>query len=178
MTLRTSSTRRSCRLSLFCWLGFSAIALAQPGQAIYTDALVNGWQNWGWATLNFNNVAPVHSGSASISISAAAWQAIYLHHDAFASSAYTNLAFWIHGGPGGGQRLQVQAMLSGTAQLPVQLAPLPANAWQQITLSLDSLSVANKPNLDVVNVRLGGLVSVLERAFLLGLSPEHFIVAV
>ena len=29
---------------------------------------------------------------------ASAWQAIYLHHDAFDSSGYSSLVFWIHGG--------------------------------------------------------------------------------
>ena len=55
---------------------------AQAGQQIYTDTLANGWQNWSWATVNFANLSPVHSGSSSISVSAAAWQAVYLEHAA------------------------------------------------------------------------------------------------
>ena len=35
---------------------------------IYDDALENGWENWGWATLNYTNTSPVHSGSDSISV--------------------------------------------------------------------------------------------------------------
>src|SRR5204862_7711261 len=46
------------------------------------------------------------------------------------------------------QLLQVAALPSGSAQPPVALPPLPADAWQKITIPLSSLGVANKPNLD------------------------------
>src|ERR1051325_10571628 len=135
-------------LGWFCVLLFGPPAAAQTDQQIYTDALVNGWQNWSWATVNLSATSPVHSGTRSASVTADAWEAIYLHHDAFVSSGYNNLVFWIHGGSTGGQRLQVQAELSGAAQTAVPLAALPANTWQKITISLASLGVANKPNLD------------------------------
>jgi hypothetical protein len=128
--------------------GLSQAGLAQVGQGIYADSLLNGWQNWGWATLDYNNTSPVHSGAKSISVSATAGQAIYLHHDAFDTSSYASLTFWIHGGSSGGQRLQVQALLNGAAQSATLLPALPASTWQQITLPLASLGVANKPNLD------------------------------
>lgn len=60
----------------------------------------------------------------------------------------SDLVFSIHGGSAGGQLLQVQALLNGTAQTAVALAPLPANTWQKVTLSLASLAVAGKPNMD------------------------------
>src|SRR5262245_15966919 len=131
-----------------CVLFFAVLARAQTDQPIYTEALLNGWQNWSWAVVNLSATSPVHSGTRSASVSADAWEAIYLHHDAFDSSGYTDLTFWIHGGSTGGQLLQVQAQLSGTAQTAVALAPLPANTWQKFTISLASLGVANKPNLD------------------------------
>ena len=96
-------------LSIVCLL--STTARAQTDQVIYTDSLQNNWQNYSWATVNFNNSNPVHDGSASISVNAAAWQALYLHHPAQSSDNYTNLVFWIHGGASGGQRLQVQGLL-------------------------------------------------------------------
>jgi alpha-L-arabinofuranosidase len=123
-------------------------AWAQGDQVVFNDALINGWQNWSWATVNPANSSPVHSGTRSISVIAGAWQAIYLHHDAFDSSGLTDLVFWIHGGSSGGQRLQVQGLLNGTAQSAVSLSPLTANSWQKITISLASLGVANKPNMD------------------------------
>ncbi|PYI79911.1 MAG: alpha-L-arabinofuranosidase, partial [Verrucomicrobia bacterium] len=144
------------RLSIICFLGcccvliFGPFAAAQTDQQIYADSLVNGWQNWSWATVNLSATSPVHSGTRSASVNADAWEAIYLHHDAFDSSGYSDLVFWIHGGSTGGQLLQVQALLGGTAQTAVLVAPLPANTWQKITISLASLGVANKPNLDGV----------------------------
>ena len=129
----------------------SAIILATSAfadQATYSDSLLNGWENWSWATVNLAASSPVHTGSKSISVTAAAWQALYLHHTAFDSSNFTHLSFWIHGGSSGGQRLLVQAQLNGTAQTAVGLPPLAAGSWQQITLSLSSLGVANKSNLD------------------------------
>src|SRR5712691_8044140 len=80
---------------------------AQTDQSIYNDSLQNLWANWGWATLNYNNTTPVHSGAKSISVTFTdnTSQGIYLHHDAFDSSGYTNLTFWIHGGASGGQQL-------------------------------------------------------------------------
>ena len=102
-------------------------AQAQTGQSIYTDSLQNGWENWSWATVNLSNANPVHAGSTSISVNSGAWQAFYLHHAAFSTSGYTNLSFWIHGGTFGGQRLQVQALVNGTAQTAYVLPPLAAN---------------------------------------------------
>src|ERR1700693_5926928 len=142
---------RSPRLSGFilcCLLGLVEPGLAQVNQPIYTDSLTNAWQDWSWATVNIANSAPVHSGSESISVTAAAWQALFLHHDAFDTGGYSNLTFWIHGGPTGGQRLQVQALLNGASQAAIALAPLTSNTWQQIVLSLASLGVTNKPNMD------------------------------
>jgi hypothetical protein len=138
------------RLSRHLLVGVVALAakFALADQAVYNDSLLNGWENWSWASVNLAATSPVHSGTSSIAVTTAAWQAIYLHHAAFNSSSYTHLSFWIHGGSTGGQRLQVQALLNGTAQTAVALAPLAANTWQQITLSLSSLGVANNANLD------------------------------
>ena len=44
---------------------------ARADQIIYDNALENGWQNWGWATLNYANPSPVHSGSDSVSVTIA-----------------------------------------------------------------------------------------------------------
>jgi hypothetical protein len=127
---------------------FSQAARAQSNQSVYTDSLQSGWENWSWAATVLNNLSPTHAGTASIKITATAYQALYLHHAAFDSSPYASLSFWIHGGTSGGQRMQVQALLSGAAQTAVPIGPLAANAWQQVTIPLSSLGAANKPNLD------------------------------
>ena len=66
-------------LPIFCCPAGSAHA--QTDQSVYSDALDNGWQNWSWATVNLSNSRPVQSGSASISVTAGPYQALYLHHD-------------------------------------------------------------------------------------------------
>jgi hypothetical protein len=142
--------RRAC-CQWSCWL-LAALALqltARADQIIYDNALENSWQNWGWATLNYNNTSPVHSGSASVSVTiATGTQAIYIAHTAFDSSPYTNLVFWINGGPTGGQQLKVQGHANGLAQASTNLPPLMTNTWQQFTIPLTILGVANSPNMD------------------------------
>jgi hypothetical protein len=120
------------------------ILRAQSDETVYADALANGWQNWSWTTVNLSNTQPVQAGGDSIGVSATAYQALYLHHDAFDSSLYGNLVFWINGGATGGQLLQVQATLNGTAQTVVALPALAANSWQQISIPLSSLGVQSK----------------------------------
>src|SRR4029077_17907580 len=102
---------RKCALPTFglmTWLTVTS-APAQSNQSIYTDSLQNGWENWSWATNNFANTSPVHSGSDSISVTCSTYQAVYFHNPPFAPTLYTNLVFWINGGPTGGQPLQVNA---------------------------------------------------------------------
>jgi hypothetical protein len=120
-----------------CFLMVPRPALAQSAQIIYDDALENGWQidPWDSVTINTGNTSPVHSGSDSISVSASNYGALYLAHAAFNTSAYSNLTFWINGGTGGGQLLQAQALVNGNEQTAVLLSALPANSWQQISLS-------------------------------------------
>ena len=123
-------------------------AQAQGDQTIYTDALQNGWQDWSWAAVGEANASPVHSGSDSLSVSAGAYQALYVHHAAFDSTPYAAVTFWINGGPAGGQTVQVQAELNGQPQTAYPVPALAANAWQSVTIPLAALGVAGKPNLD------------------------------
>src|SRR5262249_18655608 len=111
------------RRGAFAWLLVLALAphlSAQIDQPIYTDSLQNGWQNWGWTAINYNNSSPLHSGAASISVTITqGWQAIYIAHNTFDSTPYTNLTFWLHGGTSGGQQLQLQGHSSGNPDAAV-----------------------------------------------------------
>jgi hypothetical protein len=139
----------------FCSL-LAALALqsaARADQIIYDNALENGWQNWGWATLNYSNTSPVHSGSDSISVTIApGYQGIQIWHPDMDSTPYTNLTFWLNGGSSGGQSLQVYGLLdAGGSQNQgqsnhYQLPTLAANTWQQFSVPLSVLGVAGKPN--------------------------------
>lgn len=119
-------------------------------QAIYTDSLQNGWQDWGWATINYNNASPVHSGSKSVAVTITdnSSQAIYIAHGAFDCTPYTNITFWINGGASGGQKLLIQGHAGGTQQTITNLPTLPTNAWVQMSFSLVDLGVANRSDFD------------------------------
>jgi hypothetical protein len=134
------------------------LAIAQANLPIYTDTLVNGFQNWSWAPNNFANTSPVHSGSYSISASATDWEALYFEHTDFNTAFYSNLCFWINGGPQGGQVLQVLGLLGSTGQTPYLLPSLLANTWQQFTIPLSALGVAGQTNCDGfwVQITAGG----------------------
>ena len=129
-------------------IGLGFRVFGQTDQPIYTDTLQNGWQNWGWASLNYNNTSPLHSGADSISVTFVdtTSQAIYIEHNAFDSSPYASLSFWINGGTAGGQKLHIQGLLGGNYQPGVTLAPLPTNSWQHINITLAALGVASQPN--------------------------------
>lgn len=126
-------------------------AFAQVNVPIYTDQLINGFQNWGFATLNYANAAPVHSGTSSISITATGpWQGIQVFHSDIDASLFSSLSLWINGGVGG-QQLQMFGMRDTTNQNAWQrpgytLPILGTNTWQQLTISLSALQVANASN--------------------------------
>ena len=126
---------------------------AHANQIIYDGALENDWQNWGWATLNFTNLSPVYSGNDSISVTITSpWQGLQLYHPDQDSTLFTNITFWLNGGSGGGQKLQVYGLLDedGTANEGqneyYELPPLTANNWQQFTVPLSTLGVADRAN--------------------------------
>src|ERR1039457_6252170 len=126
--------------------GVTLQTVTQMNQVIYNDSLQNGWMNYGWTKIDCANTSVVHSGSDSIAVTITnGYQAIYLRHNSFDSTPYTNLTFWISGGSSGGQQLNVQAIVGDMAQSAVSLSALVTN-WQQITLSLASLNAANQPN--------------------------------
>lgn len=142
-------------LSMLLLAGLAHPLSAQTDQAVYTDSLQNGWQNWSWnSSENFASSAFVHSGTSSIAVTITNnyitnyWGAIFLHHTAFDSSPYTNLTFWINGGTAGGQQLQLAATLSGSGQPSVAIPAPTANTWQQVSIPLASLGAANTVNLD------------------------------
>ncbi len=134
--------------AVFAWAG---TVLAQD-QTVYDDALQNGWQSYGWATLNFSNTSPVHNGPHSISVvdPTTSYQALYLHHSAFDPSLYQSLSFWIYPTKAGTNELNLEATLSGNAQAAIHLSftAQQINKWQQVTQSLASLGVAGNPGFD------------------------------
>ena len=126
---------------------------ARADQIIYDDALENGWQNWGWATIDYDNTAPVHSGSKSVSVTfASAWQGFQICHTDIDSTPFASIGFWLNGGSSGGQKLQVFGLLHAGGTLnqaqktAYAIGPLAANRWQQFKVPLSALSVAGQGN--------------------------------
>ena len=148
-TLNHPLPRRWLAWGCVALLALASPALANDDQLVYSERLNNGWANWGYnAILNFNNSSPVHSGSNSLSATMPAWSRIWFVHDPIDTSLYTNFTFWVNGGTSGGQHLQVAASTNGVDGTWINIGPLPANSWQQITVSLAALGVANQTNLN------------------------------
>jgi hypothetical protein len=120
---------------------------AQTNLPVFTDRLQDGWANWSWASTS-NSPCFLHSGTNALAVTAGAWQAAYFHHAALDATWFTNLVLWIHGASGGGQRLQVQGLLSGSAQSSTNLPALAGGAWQQFVIPLKTLGVEGSATFD------------------------------
>ncbi len=120
---------------------------AQANLPLYTDNLVNGFQNWSWATVNFSATAFVHTGTNSISVvNNTNYQALYLEYPNFNTAPYASLNFWINGGASGGQSVTVHGVVNGNGAGSYPIGPLTAGTWQQFTIPLSSLGIANVTN--------------------------------
>ena len=137
-------------------LSAAAEAVAQAPLPIYTDHLVNGFEDWSWATHDLNNTSPVHSGNNSISVSATAWQALSFYHSAFNTAPYASLSFWGHGGSAGGQVLQAYVQVNGVDQPAMLLSALAANTWRQFNVPLSSLNADGQSNVTRFYLQLTG----------------------
>ena len=129
------------------------------GMSIYGDALVNGWNNWSWASANTGSAATVHTGSTAIAVNTDAFEALYLQHAPLPTDAYESLKFWIHGGATGGQTFNLAALRSDGAQPAVHIGPLPAGTWQEFVIPLAQLGVANVADLSGVWLQENGGVT-------------------
>ena len=121
---------------------------------VFDDALLNSWQNWSWATVNFSNPSPVHAGTTSISVHEVnAFDGLYLHHTNIDSSLYKTVSFWLNGGATGGQQLQVYATASGTGQGTYPLPALAPNTWIQFTIPLSYLGMGARGDFDGIVIQ-------------------------
>jgi hypothetical protein len=133
-----------------CLLQISAARLCgQANQIIYSNSLQNGWVDESWATDNLANTNPVLSGfSNSISVFCTEYGALQLSQTPSSSAPYTNLTFWLNGGDTGGQVLTVTGTLDEVDQTLYTLPPLAANTWQEFTIPLSAIGVADQPDFD------------------------------
>ena len=141
------------RVALVAVIGLAAIpATAAPvatraadaradDVVIYDDGLSAGWDNWSWdTTANLGAGTPAR-GSASIGVKYnAAWAGFSLRINApLNTSSYSALSFWAYGAAGG-TPLQFfsQSSDGGGNSSQVDL-DVPANTWQQFTVTLAAL---------------------------------------
>jgi len=136
----------------------SQVTNAQANLPIYTDHLVNGFQDWSWAPRNWANTTLLHTGTNSLAVTPNNFgDGISFHQSAFNTSIYSSLSFWANGGTNGGQTLDVYATLDNTDQPHLNLSPaLTANTWQQYVVPLANLGAANKANLTKITIQLLG----------------------
>ena len=125
-------------------------AKAQSGFPVYTDNLVNGFQDWSFnSTRNFSNPTPTNSGSHSISVTiTSGFGALDLEQPSdFNTTLYSSISFWINGGAVGGQRLQIFIRLDHNVQsVTFALPKLQTNVWQQVIIPLSAIGAAGITN--------------------------------
>jgi hypothetical protein len=124
----------------------ATVDAAATNLPIYGDSLAAGWADWSWnTTRDPANPAPVHGGSASLSVRhTQGWAGLFLHADpAVDLAGYTHLRFWIHGGSTGGQRIRIVADGDGDNAYAVTA---PANTWQQVAIPLAELGTSTSLN--------------------------------
>jgi hypothetical protein len=144
-------------------LALAHSAFAQGSLTVYLNQLVNGFQDWGWATRNYANTVYYHSASNSISVTIAnPWDGLQIYHPDMDDTLYTSISLWLHGGPTGGQALQVYGLLhvgstNNWSNGPRYSLATLNTSWQQFTVPLSSLGVANHSNFTgfVIQDRLG-----------------------
>jgi len=150
--------RLAFRIPLAVGLFAATTAFGQANLPIYTNHLVNTFQDWSWGNHNFADTAQAHSGNDSISLTPNTWDGICFGSINFNATLYTNLVFWVHGGTAGGQNLYVYLLYGTSGQGPsVYLAPLTAGNWQQIVIPISSLGAASLTNVNhiIIQVNIG-----------------------
>lgn len=148
-------------------LASSQLLPAQASLPVYTDNLVNGFQDWSWIPDNLANTSPVHSGTYSISATTdnpSSYQALSFeepicnsYQGGFNNTLYEDFVFWANGGSTGGQLLRVYAQYGTNATNPnmnYSLSALPTNSWRQYIIPLSSLLPAGVSNLCRISIQL------------------------
>jgi len=112
--------------------------------SVYTDALVEGVQNWSWgAEIDLGNADPAHNGSASIAvtINSAEWGGLYVALDnMLQANAITGISFWIHGGNTGGQALLAKLIDGNNGNWDPAISIQPeANTWTEVKIMLEDV---------------------------------------
>jgi len=153
---------RALRVLLLCSVTAS---VAAQDLAVYTDGLLNGFQDYSYGGgSNFANAAPFHNGAPSIAFTGnASFNAVSFYHatGTFAAGAYSGLRFFLNGGAAGGQQIYLMIESGGATVLPnpVLLTPyvaggaIPAGAWAQVDVPFSALAFSNDGSFDRIDIQ-------------------------
>lgn len=78
--------------------GTNTVTTASSSLAIYSDGLVNSFQDWSWATsYSLTDTTHVHSGTYAIEFVATNYGGVYFHTTtSFTLGSYTSLVFYVY----------------------------------------------------------------------------------
>jgi hypothetical protein len=145
------------------WINSAATATAHadhipptstPPVYLYREGLEPGWDtSWSWNTafsLNSTDVAAAE-GTKSIKVNHnSPWAGIYFRHAPFSTTGKTHLRFAVHGGPTGGQKLQVITydengnVISIIRPDPYATGGFVADAWKSVSIPLADIRASNR----------------------------------
>jgi hypothetical protein len=117
-------------------------AVPANSMSVYDTALGAGWQNWSWAKTELS-VELNGSARRPIKVEAGAYQALYLHHDAFSTTGFMKLNFLIQGSAPDGE-VRVFALTDGKVVGAGKLVKLSNTGWTQVMIPLATLEVEDK----------------------------------
>jgi poly(3-hydroxybutyrate) depolymerase len=129
-------------------------------QAIYDDALQNGFENFSWGTVDFNNTATPHSGTKSILFTAHSFQGLSFARPAqpVSVAAYPELRFWIRGGSGG-ENFNVSLQSGATLHTDVPLAQfitggaVAAGAYREVRIRFADPPMSYNGTFERINIQ-------------------------
>jgi hypothetical protein len=134
---------------------------------IYSQMLNNGWSDWGWVTHYATNNPNFNGSNSMVFAASGSYQAWWLVHDPIDTRIYNSLTFWLNGGSPGGQTVGIVAEAGSTWMNEIYVNA-PNNTWQQYTISLASLGIANITNL--TGIQIWNSSSAQPRFYIAGIS--------
>lgn len=135
-------TPKSLFLSLL--IGFASLCRAQTDLVVVDEGLNSTWQDWSNVSTFYFATNPVATGSISCRLTGNPYSIYRVGKWQLLDTApYAKLRFSLHGGPTGGQILQLKADRNGVWSVAKRLPALQANAWKTFEYTLEELGVAD-----------------------------------
>jgi hypothetical protein len=114
--------------------------LAALTYAFYTDAIENGWGNWGWGgPVDFNNADNVRDGQKAIKKTYdGSWDALRFGGGSVSTAGKTKLVFSIYGDAGTSGK-KVQLILNEQWSSPSYIHTIVEGEWNEVVLDLATI---------------------------------------